>query len=185
MTLLNVIAVLDANVLYPAPVRDLLLSLAASKLFQPKWTRTIQGEWTRNLISNRPDINEEALGRSITAMNTAFPDAMVIRYGGIVESIELPDPNDRHVLAAAIRAEATHIVTANTKDFPKKYIASFGVNVLSPDEFIKMLISGSPGIAYNAFETMLLRLKKPPLSRKEVLAMLEKCGLRSSVTLLS
>jgi predicted nucleic acid-binding protein len=185
MTLIRTIAILDANVLYPAPVRDILLNFADAKLFQPKWTKTIQEEWTSNLLANRPDITKEAIARTVKAMNIAFPDAEVNRYISIINDLKLPDPDDRHVLAAAIRAEATHIVTSNTKDFPRKYIATYGLQVSHPDNFVKDLIQTDFVTARLAFETMVSRLKKPPLSREDVLTMLERCGLPSSAKLLT
>ena len=185
MTLNKTIAVLDANVLYPAPVRDILLNFADAKLFQPRWTKTIQEEWTSNLLANRPDITEQAIARTVKAMNIAFPDAEVTRYAGIINDLKLPDPDDRHVLAAAIRAEATHIVTSNTKDFPRKYIATYGLQVSHPDDFVKDLIQADFATALLAFESMVSRLRNPPLSRKDVLTMLEKCGLPSSAKLLT
>jgi hypothetical protein len=185
MTLIRTIAVLDANVLYPAPVRDILLNYADSKLFQPKWTKTIQEEWTSNLLANRPDITEQAIARTVKAMNIAFPDAVVTRYTGIINDLQLPDPDDRHVLAAAIKAEATHIVTSNTKDFPRKYIATYGMQVIHPDVFVKSLIEADFTTALLAFETMVSRLRKPPLNRKDVLAMLERCGLPNTAKLLT
>lgn len=184
MTLIKTIAVLDANVLYPAPTRDILLNFADAKLFQPKWTKTIQEEWTRNLLANRPDITEQAIERTVKAMNAAFPDAEVTRFIGIANNLKLPDPDDRHVLAAAIKAEATHIITANTKDFPRKYIATYGLQISHPDDFVKDLIQADFTTALLAFETMVSRLRNPPLSRKDVLAMLVKCGLPNSAKLL-
>ncbi|WP_315818227.1 PIN domain-containing protein [Paraflavitalea speifideaquila] len=185
MTLIKTIAVLDANVLYPAPVRDILLNFADAKLFQPRWTKTIQEEWTRNLLANRPDITEQAIGRTVKAMNIAFPDAEVTRYSEIINNLKLPDPDDRHVLAAAIKARATHIVTANTKDFPRKYVATHGVQIRHPDDFVRDLIKADFVTALLTFETMVSRLKNPPLSRKDVLASLERCGMSNSVKLLA
>ena len=177
MTLIKTIAVLDADVLYPAPVRDILLSFADAKLFQPKWTKTIQEEWTSNLLINRPDITLQALARTVKLMNSAFPDAQINRYAGIINELELPDPDDRHVLAAAIKAEASHIITANTKHFPRKYIATYGIQVSNPDDYVEHLIQENSVIAHVAFEAMVSRLRNPPLSYKDVLTMLEKCGL--------
>lgn len=168
MKLIKITAVLDANVLYPAPVRDLLLNLADASLFQPKWTKTIQEEWTKKLLINRPDITQHALERTVKAMNTAFPDAEVSHYSNIINLLTLPDPDDRHVLVAAIKAEATHIVTANIKDFPRNSIAPFGVYVSTPDDFITRLILADFVTAYFAFEVMVARLKNPPLKREGV-----------------
>jgi hypothetical protein len=185
MTFAKRIAVLDANVLYPAPVRDLLLSFADAKFFQPKWTKKIQQEWTKNLLANRPDLTERAIERTVKAMNVAFPDAEVSRYTGIIDDLILPDPDDRHVLAAAIKAEATHIVTTNIKDFPRKQIAEYGIQVDHPDDFVKDLIGLDYATSLLVFDTMISRLRHPPISRKDVLTMLERCGLPVTVKLLA
>jgi hypothetical protein len=97
------VAILDACVLYPAPIRDLLLHLANVELYTPKWTDQIHEEWTRNLLLNRPDISATQLQRTVNAMHKAFPDAIVCNYEVLISSINLPDKNDVHVLSAAIR----------------------------------------------------------------------------------
>jgi hypothetical protein len=95
-------AILDACVIYPAPVRDILLSFAGEGLFQPKWTWEIQEEWIRNLLINRPDLSRIQLEALVQTMNTAFPDANVLDYEDQIELIELPDKDDRHVVAASL-----------------------------------------------------------------------------------
>jgi PIN domain len=100
------IAVLDANVLYPAPLRDYLLHLASLELYKPTWTKDIQEEWIRNLLINRPDLKRENLEITQDAMNSAFPDANIINYEELISSLSLPDDKDRHILAAAIRGNA-------------------------------------------------------------------------------
>src|SRR5260370_9234777 len=111
-------AILDANVLYPAPLRDYLLNLAAIELFKPKWTDAIQDEWIRNLLLKRPDLKRQDLVKTRKAMDNAFPDANTTNYQELVSGLSLPDPDDKHVLAAAIVANAEIIVTSNLKDFP-------------------------------------------------------------------
>ena len=105
--------ILDANVLYPAPVRDILLSLANNNMFQPKWSADINKEWVRNLVANRPDIKRENTENTIRSMNMAFPEANTEHYQSIIAELNLPDPKDRHVLAAGIAAEAELMVTFN------------------------------------------------------------------------
>jgi len=89
-------ALLDANVLYPAPLRDFLLRLAGADFYQPKWTDQMQEEWIRNLLINRTDLTRENLERTKAAMNAAFPDANVTGYEAIIDSLVLPDSDDRH-----------------------------------------------------------------------------------------
>ncbi|BDT70281.1 hypothetical protein os1_44740 [Comamonadaceae bacterium OS-1] len=110
-------AILDANVLYPQLLRDTLLSLAVARLYHARWTSTIHGEWTRNLLLTRPDLATK-LPAVVALMNSSVPDCLVTHYEKLAESLELPDPDDRHVLAAAIVGHADAIVTFNTKDFP-------------------------------------------------------------------
>src|SRR5215211_7803372 len=106
-------AILDANVLYPAPVRDYLLNLANLEMYKPKWTKEIQEEWIRNLLLKRPDLKRENLEKTRDAMDSAFPDANITNYEEIISSLSLPDQKDRHILADAIRVHADVIVTFN------------------------------------------------------------------------
>ncbi len=133
-------ALLDANVLYPAPLRDILLRLASADLYQPKWTELIQEEWVGNLLLNREDLDREKLERTKQAMNSAFPDANIEGYETLITALSLPDPDDRHVLAAAIEAGAHVIVTFNLKDFPIAQLKPFDIKAQDPDTFISHLI---------------------------------------------
>lgn len=177
----NFIAVLDACVLYPAPVRDLLLSLADVGLYKPKWTAEIQEEWSRNLLLNRADLKKEQLEATMHAMNMAFPDANVERYEGLISGITLPDPHDRHVMAASIRARADVIVTFNLKDFPKSIAVNYDIEILHPDVFLTNLHDLHPAKAKEAFNKMVKRLKNPPKPAAEVLVTLKGCGLTEMV----
>jgi predicted nucleic acid-binding protein len=177
-------ALLDANVLYPAPVRDYLLHLANLNLYKPKWSSTIQEEWIRNLLKNRPDLSKEALERTKTAMDSAFPDANVDKYEDLISAIKLPDDDDRHVVAAAIRGKADVIVTFNIKDFPVTAMSIYDIEVQSPDEFISNLINLDKKKCLKALENQVKSLKYPPKAREEVLERLTSCGLIKSVDLL-
>src|SRR3954467_1188927 len=108
-------ALYDANVLYPAPLRDLLVRLATKGLFQARWTARIQEEWISNLLLNRPEITRDQLERTRRLMERAVPGCLVTGYEPLVESMNLPDPNDRHVLAAAVCGRADVIVTRNLR----------------------------------------------------------------------
>jgi predicted nucleic acid-binding protein len=155
----------------------LLLHLAAVELYKPKWTDTIQHEWIRNLVQNRPDITVAQLQKTVNSMNTAFPDANVERYEALVSSFTLPDPNDRHILAAAVRCQAELIVTSNTKDFPNNYLREFDIEAQHPDIFITNVIDLTPVESIRAFKQQVSFLKNPPKTYLQVLASLEKCGL--------
>jgi predicted nucleic acid-binding protein len=112
------VALLDANVLYPAPLRDFLLRLATARLFTPQWSHEIQDEWTRNVLANRDDLTAEQINRTRNLMDKAFPNARVMGYDSLIPTLT-NDAKDRHVLAAAITGGAAQIVTFNIKDFPE------------------------------------------------------------------
>lgn len=173
--------VLDACVLYPAPIRDILLSLASEGLFKAKWSDIIQEEWLRNLLKNRTDLKKVQLNKTIKAMNLAFPDANVDGFEDLIPSIKIPDKNDRHVVACAIRCNADLIVTFNVKDFPKKELSKYDLEIQKPDELISNLFDINPMLACKAFNKMLKRLKNPKKIKDEVLATLENCGLKESI----
>lgn len=175
--------VLDACVLYPAPVRDILLSLAAEGLYTAKWSNQIQQEWLENLLENRPDLKKTQLIKTIEAMNLAFPDANVVSFQDLIPSIDLPDADDRHILACAIRCSADLIVTFNLKDFPKKRVSKYDIEVQTPDQLVSNLIDINPELACEALNKMVRRLKSPKKSKQEVLFTLEKCGLKKSVAI--
>lgn len=175
---------LDACVIYPAPIRDFLLNLADQKLFQPKWSELIQDEWKRNLLKNRPDLKDWKLTKTISLMNRAFPDPNVDGFDQLVKTISLPDPDDRHVLAAAIHSQSKKIVTFNLKDFPKKTLAEFGIKAVNPDNYIWELIELDIETCKSAFENQLRSLRNPPKTKAELLEILKNCGLKKSTKLM-
>lgn len=177
-------AILDANVLYPAPLRDYLLHLANLEMYKPKWTKIIQEEWIRNLLINRTDLRRENLEKTRNAMNSAFPDSNITNYEEIIKSLSLPDINDRHILAAAIRINANVIVTFNLKDFPVDYLKPYDIEAQHPDEFITNLITLDKSKSLQALKNQVRSLKNPPKSIDDVLQTLEKCGLKNSVSYL-
>lgn len=173
--------VLDACVLYPARLRDLLMHLGLAGLYLPKWSAVIHDEWRRNLLLKRSDINPEALARTTDLMNLALPDANVTGFETLIEGISLLDPDDRHVLAAAIRSNADVIVTLNLKDFPSGVLAGFGIEALHPDDFISDLFDLNHSVALNAVRLQRNALKNPPMTTEEFLEMLLKQGLPMTV----
>lgn len=174
------VVILDACVLYPAPVRDILLNLAEQELYSPKWSNIIEDEWIRNLLVNRPDLIRKNLDRTIQAMNNAFPDAMVDSFEDLIESIELPDIDDRHVVAAGIVSESDLIVTFNLKDFPQNYLDQFDITVIDPDSFICGLYEMNKEKVIQGFENQLESLRNPPKTKDELKSTLKKCGLSKS-----
>ena len=96
------------------------MELATAELFRAKWTAAIHQEWTRNLLLNRPDLTREQLDRTCALMNAHAPDCLVEGYEHLIPLIDLPDPDDRHVVATAVHARADAIVTFNLKDFQQR-----------------------------------------------------------------
>jgi predicted nucleic acid-binding protein len=111
-------ALYDACVLYPAPLRDLLMRLALEDLYRARWTDRIHDEWIRSVLKDRQDLSRDQLERTRNLMNAHVRDCLVTGYEDLIEGLELPDPDDRHVLAAAIRTRASVIVTFNLGRLP-------------------------------------------------------------------
>lgn len=176
--------VYDACVLYPAPLRDLLMQLATEGLFRACWSDAIHDEWMRNVLANRPDLTREQLERTRDRMNTSVLDSIVTEYEDFIPLIKLPDDNDRHVVAAAIRCGASVIVTYNTKDFPVDELRKYDLEAIDPDEFIVQQFHLSEAKLVGSARKVRNRLKNPPLSADEYLNTLEKQRLPKSVALL-
>ena len=167
----------DACVLYPAPLRDFLLLLALSGRFRARWSAQIHDEWKRNLLKNRSDITPEQLDRTSALMDRAIPDALVTGHDVLVPGLNLPDADDRHVLAAAIRCNASVIVTFNERDFPESVLAPFGIEAQHPDEFAENLFDLDPAAVVAAAQRQRAQLKNPALTTDAYLDALRRQGL--------
>ncbi len=174
-------ALYDSCVLYPAPLRDFLMRLAMSDLYRARWTNQIHEEWISAVLKQRDDLKREQLERTRDLMDTHVRDCLVSGYESIVEGLQLPDPNDRHVLAAAIRTRAHVIVTFNLKDFPNDYLATFGIEAQHPDEFISHLIDLSAGAVCGAAKRQREALVNPTKSVDKFLDALAKQNLPETV----
>jgi predicted nucleic acid-binding protein len=177
-------ALYDACVLYPAPLRDLLLELALTDLFRAKWSSQIHDEWIRAVLQDRPDLTAVQLHRTRDLMDLHARDCLVEDFEELIPSLALPDPNDRHVLAAAIRGRADVIVTYNLTDFPDKELQKYGITPQHPDEFILHLFNLAPSIVCAAARTHRARLKHPPKTTTEYLDTLERQSLTQFVAAL-
>jgi len=173
----QITAILDANVLYPFLLRDLLLSFAQQYLYIPKWSDDIEREWSSHLIQDRPDIEPDKIKRISHEMNRSFENAKVIGYKEIENNLQLPDPDDKHVLAAAIVSRADLIVTFNLKDFEKKELSKHNIHAVHPDDFVINLIDQDEEQAKKALKKMVNRRKNPPTTEHELISMLEKSAL--------
>jgi predicted nucleic acid-binding protein len=174
-------ALLDANVLYPAPLRDLLLQLAVTDMFHAKWTADIHREWIDALLENEPHRSRVVLERTRDLMDRSTRDCLVTEYEYLIDSLTLPDPNDRHVLAAAIVGRCDVIVTYNLKDFPNEALASHGIEAQHPDEFLSNHLYLAPGIFCSSVQKVRHRLKNPPYNVDQYLENLMERGLVATV----
>lgn len=173
--------VYDSCVLYSNHLRDVLMQLALTGLFRAKWTEQIHDEWTRNLLKNRPDIDPNKLKSLRQAMDLAVPDCLVTGFESIIPSLNLPDPGDQHVLAAAIIAKANIIITVNLKDFPTDTLSNYGMKAQHPDNFIADLLNLEPRRMIAAIQTIQSRLKNPPVGFDDYMEVLMQQGLTISV----
>jgi len=175
------IAVYDACVLYPALLRDFLMWLGLSGRFRARWSRAIHEEWKRNLLRNRPDLSRPQLDRISDLMDKAIPDCLVEGYEDLIADLNLPDPDDRHVLAAAIHCDARMIVTFNQRDFPRQVLVPFGIEVLHPDDFIQKLFECDAVAVISAAQRQRAQLVHPPIDIDRYLEILGNQGLTKTV----
>lgn len=169
-------AVLDACVLYPAPLRDLLLHLGIAGIFRPRWSDAIHDEWVQALLRTRPELAQK-LDRTRTLMNEAVPDGLVTGHEALIPALILPDDNDRHVLAAAIRCSADVIITFNLRDFPRSALAPFEIDAQHPDVFLCHAIDFDSAVALGAIKRLRAGLRSPPKTAEDYIDTLLSQGL--------
>lgn len=175
------VVIYDANVLVPVRLRDLLLRIAERGLVRARWSEQILDEWAGAVRTIRPDISAEMIQRYRTAMVTAVPDCLVTNYDGLGADLALIDEADRHVVAAAIRAQAQLIVTFNLKHFPEHALAKYDIEVKHPDEFVVDAIDLYPGRVASIIADMSDDLRAPPQTVDQILTTLQRHELTQSV----
>jgi len=176
-------ALFDACVLYPAPLRDPLLRLACTTLFRARWSYRIHEEWMRGVLRSRPELADK-LPRTRDMMNKAVPDRLVVGWEGMEGSFDLPDPGDRHVLAAAVVGRADVIVTFNLKHFPPAALAPYGVEAQHPDMFIRHVLNLDAEIALPIVRNLRVGLRAPTQTTEQYLGTLLRQGLPETVAFL-
>ncbi len=174
-------AFLDASVLYPASLRNLLMRLTLAGLFEARWSDDVHEEWIRAVMRDRPDLSLMSLRRVRDAMNEHAEDSIVSGYEPLIETLDLPDPNDRHVLAAAITGQANMIVTRNLKDFPRSALICHDIIAKHPDEFLIRMLRQEPEPFLEALRDQQDSLRRPPVSMTDLLAILERTDLKQTV----
>lgn len=173
-------ALLDANVLYPATLRSLLIDLSVMGVYQAHWTDEIHDEWIRNLLLNRPDLDPGKLQRTRELMDRALDTARITGYEALIPQLQLPDPEDRHVVAAALQGEVELIVTQNLKDFPEAILKSLGLTAIHPDSFVGDFLQAQPEDVLEALRRGRARYRAPALSAEEMVVILERQGLSAT-----
>jgi predicted nucleic acid-binding protein len=177
--------VLDACVLYPAPVRDVLMYLAIRGAFHARWTAQIHDEWTRNLLAKRTDIDPSKLVLTVELMNGAIENAVIENYEFLIETLELPDPDDRHVLAAAIIGHADAIVTYNLKDFPAEVVRMHDIEVIHPDDFLVFQYDLNNIGFVKVIKEIRAALKNPPVAATQLIETYKGNSLHRTADLLT
>ncbi len=170
-----------ACVLYPAPLRDLLIRLARTGVVRACWTEQILDEVFRNLLRNRPDLEGARLAKTRELMTRAVPGCLVTGHEGLIDGLVLPDADDRHVLAAAIASGAQAIVTSNLKDFPERALKQHGLEALSPDAFALDLLDLAPAAVIQAVSEQAQALRNPSHTFAQLLETLHRNGLVRTV----
>ncbi|QLF71630.1 PIN domain-containing protein (plasmid) [Peteryoungia desertarenae] len=171
------VTVYDACVLYPFHLRNVLIQCAFDGLVEARWTDEIHDEWMRNLVANTPHLPIERLIATRDKMKAVLPEADVTNYRAFVSDLTLPDPDDRHVLAAAIAAKASVIVTWNIKDFPVELLRPYGVTCQSPYDFLVDLNAAFPDALISSVNNARLNLRKTTPSVEAFIDALVQGGL--------
>lgn len=174
-------AFLDASVLYPVSLRNLLMRLTLESLFQAKWSAKIHDEWITAVLRDNPQIPVARLHDLRDAMDSRVDDAVVTDYEPLIDTLTLPDPGDRHVLAAAIVGRASVIITRNLRDFPDAILVRHRIRAVHPDEFVSGLIEVAPSVVLKAFSDQQRRLTKPPITMDELLGVFLRLDLTETV----
>ncbi len=179
-----VVAVYDACVLYPSPLRDLLIRLAIEELVVARWSDAILDEVFRNLRKDRPDLDPARLDVTRRRMNDAVLDAVAPPNPGTLARVgTLPDPDDAHVVATALDASASLIVTFNLRDFPSAALEPLGIVAVHPDRFATDLLEEDPESVLAVLCAQAADLRNPPRSILDVGDALDQCRLRAFAAL--
>jgi predicted nucleic acid-binding protein len=160
------------------------MRLALGKVVKARWSERVHEEWMRNIHTDYSDITKEDLRRIRNLMDEALPEALTEGYENRIEDLSLPDPSDRHVLAAATHAEADYIVTFNRRDFPVSELGSWDIEAIGPDELVSGLFDPVPDRIIEVARVHRTSLTRPSKTPEGYLEMLRNCGLEETARLL-
>lgn len=159
---------LDANVLYPTYLRDLLLHFAEREYYEVRWTEQILQEASRNIKKRRPEHLHDKVDSMMAQLNEAFEEACVTGYEDLIPAMR-NHPKDRHVLAAAVKDNVDMIITDNGKDFPREACDKYEIEVMKPDEFLLCQWSlGDPGVFCTLLEELVDSYSRPAYTLSNV-----------------
>lgn len=170
-------ALLDACVLVPVSLADTLLRAAEAELYRPLWSERILAEARVAILDVHPDAPPARVDARLAAMCRAFEDASVHDWEPLVDGIVLgDDPDDRHVVAAAVRGGASAVVTANVRDFPDEAMSALGLHAVRPDDFLLDLADLDPPTMVEVVWGQATATARPPLTPGQVLDSLDRAG---------
>lgn len=175
------VVILDANLLYPFHLRNLLVQFGVDTIIVPRWTTRIQEEWIGNLVAAGRAPRDRLL-RTAELMNAALPDAEVQGWEARLEGLTLPDPDDCHVLAAALASGAGTILTMNLRDFPRSALAPLGITATHPDDFLSGLHEADPELVRASTQAAHENLSRSSPSFADYLDALRRQGLTQLTT---
>jgi predicted nucleic acid-binding protein len=170
------VALLDACVMVPIALTDTLLRLAEAELYRPVWSQKILDEARAAILEVHPGEDPGRVDARLRSMNEAFEDACVQDWEPLVEGLTLPDNNDRHVLAAAIRGDAGAIITNNVRDFPSHELDKYGLHAVTPDEFLLDQLDLAPGTVLDVIGQQAADARRPQLTVDNVLDALSRAA---------
>lgn len=168
-------AVLDANVLFPTILREILTDLAATGLFVPLWSPRILSEW-RHAAARLGRDQDRVSGAEIALLRDRFPGAEMPDDGILAIDLDFPDPADRHVVETALAGDASVIITANLRDFPRHLMTGLGLRACHPDAFLLDLLADHPQAVTSAIRTACDKANAMG-GRMNVAEMLGRCRL--------
>ncbi len=160
------------------------MRLATTGLFRARWTSTIHEEWMRSVLANRSDISRSRLERTRELMDAHVEGCLIKGFEPLIPTLSLPDPDDRHVLAAAIYGQCDTIVTFNVKDFPPQVCALYGIEIEHPDDFVMRCLDMNGALVCQVVRQQHQALRSPPMNLDALLDILGELGMASTVSML-
>lgn len=161
----------------PIALADTLLRVAERELYRPLWSDRIIAEAEEALLEIHPDIDPDLVAKRFATMNATFEDACVPSWEDLEATLTLPDPDDRHVVATAMRGRADTIVTANVRDFPDDALAPMDIAVVDPDVFLLDQLDLAPRTVLEVLREQAAHARNPALTPADLLARLARAGV--------